>query len=81
LLVIPSGNARAARDVVASLAGVLSVLLVGDGIHAMVDDGNRRIPEIRQALEAKQIPFGLIEQAVPSIEDLFVGLLKEQEPA
>ena len=81
LLVVPSGNARAARDAVAGLAGVLNVLLVGDGVHAVVDDRDRRIPEIQRALEAKQIPFGPIEQAVPSIEDLFVSLLKQQEPA
>ncbi len=81
LLVIPSGNARAARDAVAGLAGVLSVLLVGDGVHAIVDNYDRRIPEIQRALEAKQIPFGPITQAVPSIEDLFVSLLKQQVSA
>jgi len=81
LLVIPSTDARAARDAVSGLAGVMSVLLVGDGIHAVVDDGQRRISEIRQALETKKIPCGDIEQAVPSIEDLFVALLKQQETA
>jgi len=81
LLVIPSGNARAVRDAVAGLAGVLSVLLVGDGVHAIVDNYDRRIPEIQRALEAKQIPFGPITQAVPSIEDLFVSLLKQQVSA
>jgi ABC-2 type transport system ATP-binding protein len=81
LLVIPSNSARAARDAVAGLAGVMSVLLVGDGIHAVVDDRDKRIPEIQRALEAKRIPFGSIEQGVPSIEDLFVGLLRQEEPA
>ena len=81
LLVIPSGSARAARDAISGLAGVLSVLLVGDGVHAVVDDYDKRLPEIRRALEAKRIPFGPVTQAVPSIEDLFVGLLKQQEPA
>ncbi|HUE19045.1 MAG TPA: ABC transporter ATP-binding protein [Stellaceae bacterium] len=81
LLVIPSNRARAARDAVAGLAGVMSVLLVGDGIHAVVDDHDKRIPEIQRALEAKRIPFGSIEQGVPSIEDLFVGLLRQEEPA
>ncbi len=81
LLVIPSGNARAARDAVAGLAGVLSVLLVGDGVHAIVDNYDRRIPEIQLALEATQIPYGPITQAVPSIEDLFVSLLKQQVSA
>jgi len=81
LLVIPSGSARAARDAISGLAGVLSVLLVGDGVHTVVDDYDKRLPEIRRALEAKRIPFGPVTQAVPSIEDLFVGLLKQQEPA
>ncbi len=81
LLVIRSSGARAARDAISGLAGVLSVLLVGDGVHVVVDDRDKRLPEIRQALESKQIPFGAITPAVPSIEDLFVGLLKQQEPA
>jgi len=77
LVAISSPQPRAARETVAGLGGVSGVLLVGDGVHAMVDDAVRRIPELRRALEAAAVPFGSIARAEPSIEDLFVTLLKD----
>jgi ABC-2 type transport system ATP-binding protein len=77
LVAIASPEPRAARETVAGLEGVSGVLLVGDGVHAMVDDAVRRIPELRRALEAAAVPFGSIARAEPSIEDLFVTLLKD----
>ena len=77
LVAIASPEPRAARGTVAGLEGVSGVLLVGDGVHAMVDDAARRIPELRRALEAAAVPFGNIARAEPSIEDLFVTLLKD----
>jgi ABC-2 type transport system ATP-binding protein len=70
-----SRGGRAARDVAIRLEGVSGVLLVGDGIHVVVDDAQRRIPELRQALAAADIPFDQIEKLAPSIEDIFVALL------
>lgn len=78
LVTIASPQARAARDVIAPCDGVSGVLLVGDGVHAVVDDDVRRIPELRSALEAAGISFTTIVRAEPSIEDLFVALLKDE---
>jgi ABC-2 type transport system ATP-binding protein len=80
IVIITSDNARAARDAVAGLEGVAGVLLVGDGVRAVVDDDAIRIPELRRALEAAGIPFSAVARAEPTVEDLFVALLKE-EPA
>ncbi|MFI5015999.1 MAG: ABC transporter ATP-binding protein [Hyphomicrobiales bacterium] len=77
LVAISSPQPRAVREALTRLDGVSGVLLVGDGVHAMVDDAPRRLPELRRALEAAAIPFGDIARAEPSIEDLFVTLLKD----
>jgi ABC-2 type transport system ATP-binding protein len=77
LVIIPSPRARAVHGALAGRAGVSSALLVGDGVHAVVDDPARRVPELRRALEEAGLPIGEIAAAEPSIEDLFVALLKD----
>ncbi len=75
LIVITSSAGREVRAAIADLAGVSNVILVGDGIHAIVDDARVRIPELRQALETNHIPVSDIAVGEPSIEDVFVALL------
>ena len=75
LLKISSARPRDVRDRVATLDGVASVLLVGDGVHVAVDDGARRLPELRRALELGGVAFEGIQPTEPSIEDLFISLL------
>jgi ABC-2 type transport system ATP-binding protein len=79
LITISSRDARAARAAIAGLDGVSSVLLVGDGVRAVIDDEKRRVPELRQALASAGVPIGAIARAEPSIEDLFVALLGQEE--
>ncbi len=81
LVNIVSPQARAAHDIIAGLKGVTSALLVGNGVRAVVDDESRRLPELRQALVAADIPFSAIARSEPTIEDVFVALLNKQEPA
>jgi ABC-2 type transport system ATP-binding protein len=75
LIVITSSAGRKARAAIAGIAGVSNVILVGDGIHAVVNDACLRIPELRQALETNDVPFSGIAVGEPSIEDVFVALL------
>jgi ABC-2 type transport system ATP-binding protein len=77
LLAISSPVARDIRAALGSLAGVKSMLLVGDGIHVQVDDGPRRTPELKAALKKVGLPFESIVQITPGIEDLFVSLLEQ----
>jgi ABC-2 type transport system ATP-binding protein len=72
VLSIPSQDSRAVRNHLANADGLSSLVLTGDGLHVVVDDASRRIPEFAAALTAAQIPFGAIRQVAPSIEDLFV---------
>ena len=47
LLAISSADGRAVRTAITGQPGVSHVLLVGDGVHAVVDDAERRIPQLR----------------------------------
>jgi ABC-2 type transport system ATP-binding protein len=52
--------------------GISSLVLTGDGLHVVVDDAARRIPEFTARLKSTQVPFDAIQQVAPTIEDLFV---------
>ncbi len=73
---IVSPDGRAARAAIKACQGVSHVLLVGDGVHAVIDDAALRIPQIRTALTAAGVPFSAVAVIAPSIEDLFVALLE-----
>ena len=47
-------------------------MLTGDGVHIVVDDAARRMPEFEARLKNAQVPFDAIQQVTPTIEDLFV---------
>ncbi len=71
VLSIVSSEPRQLRDALAHAAGISSLMLTGDGIHAVVDD-RRRIPEFELLLKDRGISFEAIQQVTPTIEDLFV---------
>ena len=76
LVVVSSPAGREVRRTIAQLPGVSNVILVGDGVHAVVDDAQLRIPELREALQGANIQFADIVVGEPSIEDVFVALLE-----
>lgn len=69
---------RRVRAALAGADGVLIDLVVGDGVHLVVDDA-RRIPELRARLEAADLRFDRVEAVVPTIEDLFVAATSNPE--
>jgi ABC-2 type transport system ATP-binding protein len=76
LIAISSSEGRDVRNAIGGLPGVSNALLVGDGVHAMVDDADMRIRELREALGRAGVSFSGIAVATPSIEDVFVTLLE-----
>jgi len=80
VVAIASEAGRQVRSAIAELAGVSNVILVGSGVHAVVDDAGSRIPELRNALQQARVPFDDIAVATPSIEDVFVALLEDERP-
>jgi ABC-2 type transport system ATP-binding protein len=74
-----AADPRGVREAIRTAVGVNSAVLVGDGVHLLVDDAQRRIPELRSLLTANGVPFESIEQATPSVEDVFVSAVEGKQ--
>jgi ABC-2 type transport system ATP-binding protein len=72
VLSLISPEPRRVREELEHTGGISSLALTGDGLHVVVDDAQRRIPEFEVRLRNAQIPFEPIRQITPTIEDLFV---------
>jgi len=67
------------REQLEEMPGVSSLLVVGDGVHLVVDDAEHRLPTIHERLRAAAISFSEVVQVTPTIEDLFVASIMRQE--
>jgi len=79
VLSVASAEPRRLRAALERAEGISSLVLTGDGIHLVVDDARRRIPEFEARLKLANVPFDSIEQVLPSIEDLFVDAVAAGE--
>jgi ABC-2 type transport system ATP-binding protein len=77
VLSITSSDPRRSRAELESAVGISSLVLTGDGLHVVVDDGARRIPEFEARLKNASVPFSTIRQVTPTIEDLFVDAVRQ----
>jgi ABC-2 type transport system ATP-binding protein len=75
VLSITSPEPRRLRSELEHADGISSLVLTGDGLHVVVDDAARRIPEFEARLKSANVPFDAIQQVAPSIEDLFVDVV------
>jgi ABC-2 type transport system ATP-binding protein len=73
VLSVISSEPRRVRTALDGWDGVLNVLLVGDGVHLVVDDATRRIPELTAKLQTEGLSFDRLEEVAPTMEDLFVS--------
>ncbi len=64
---------RRLRAVLAPAEGVHHLVLVGDGLHLVVDNADRRLPELRARLQQAGVAFEALEVIAPTMEDLFVA--------
>ena len=72
VLSVTGPEPRSLRIQLEHAKGISSLVLTGDGLHVVVDDAARRIPEFEALLNNAHVPFDAIQQVAPSIEDLFV---------
>ncbi len=72
VLSVSGPEPRSLRTQLEHAEGISSLVLTGDGLHVVVDDALRRIPEFQTILTNAHVPFDSIQQVAPSIEDLFV---------
>ena len=76
VVVVHTADPEQVQHTLTGADGVRSVLLVGDRVHVFVDVTTRRLPELRARLDASKVAYQSIEQATPSIEDLFVSAVE-----
>jgi len=76
VVAVISSAARRLRGELERAEGVSSVVLVGDGLHLVLDDAERRIPELRTKLTVAGLPFDDIVRITPTIEDLMVATVE-----
>jgi len=60
-------------------SGILDIAVFGGGLHVKVDDPAAAIPRIYQVLKDKAIAVYALDSIVPSMEDVFVGLIEKEE--
>lgn len=65
---------RKLRDAIGHCVGVVSALLVGNGVHVHMD-GAARLAELEAKLRGDGVAYDSARIVAPSIEDLFVALL------
>jgi len=59
--------------------GVLDAAVFGSSLHAVVADAQAALPKVREALEARYLRVGRLEQIATSLEDVFVSLTASRE--
>ncbi len=81
VLSITSSEPRRLRAELENVVGISSLVLTGDGLHVVVENGVSRIPEFEARLKGASIPFDTIQQVTPTIEDLFVHAVGSGAPS
>jgi hypothetical protein len=54
-------------------------MIVGDGLHLVVREPERLIPELRSRIAAAGLKVDSVEKVAPSIEDLFVEAVQKSK--
>jgi ABC-2 type transport system ATP-binding protein len=68
-----------AMNVLEKVPGLSEVAVFGGGLHVTAADADRAVPEIRSALEQAGISVPVLEPIQPSMEDVFVAMIEEEE--
>ena len=64
---------------VETLPGVLDVAVFGGGLHVSVEEADAAMERIRSRLSGHGIEVRRLEPILPSLEDVFVGLIEAEE--
>ncbi len=59
--------------------GLSDIAVFGGGLHVTAAEGERAAPEMRAALEQAGIAVSVLEAIQPSMEDVFVAMIEEEE--
>jgi ABC-2 type transport system ATP-binding protein len=79
LLQLDTGRPLDTMRALEGVPGVLDVAVFGSGLHVTVDAPDETLDRIRQALDAQSIPVRRLERIEPSMEDVFVAMIENEE--
>ena len=74
LLLVEAEPLGPAVEILQSVKGVLDAAVFGSAIHAVVQNAEAGISEVKQVFSSRGIKAGRIEKIQPSLEDVFVSL-------
>jgi ABC-2 type transport system ATP-binding protein len=70
---------RQARQELLGLEGIFEIQTYGEMLHLIVDDADRRMPEIAARLAAAGIGVAAMRQTRARMEEAFISLMQRQE--
>lgn len=72
ILSVVTTKPREISELLAGHDGISNIMVVGDGLHLVVDDAGKIAPALTEIVTAAGLPFKTIEQVTPTVEDLFI---------
>jgi ABC-2 type transport system ATP-binding protein len=78
VVAISTADARNVRAAIQSLPGIRNSVLVGDGVHLLVDDAARMIPVLGQRLDEAKLPYVSMTAVTATLEDVFVNAVERE---
>ena len=72
---------RKIRDLVRGMPGVVGTALFGNSVHAVLEDGEEARRRLAEGLAAAGLPAERVETVEPSLEDVFLHLVRWEEEA
>jgi ABC-2 type transport system ATP-binding protein len=79
ILYVESSDIRGSMTLIEKLPGVGDVAVFGGGLHVTVDNAEAASPAIQRALDDAHISTMQIERIQPSMEDVFVAKIEQEE--
>ncbi len=79
LMELDSSDPLESLRVLEGAEGIAEVAVFGAGLHITVPDPGTAVPRIRSLLDQQGIQIQRLEPIQPSIEDVFVGMIAEEE--
>ena len=70
---------RKIRDLVRGMPGVVGTALFGNSVHAVLEDGEEARRRLAEGLAAAGLPAERVETVEPSLEDVFLHLVRWEE--
>jgi ABC-2 type transport system ATP-binding protein len=79
LLYLGSSDLLESMKALEGQPGIRDIAVFGGGLHIAVEDADKAMRFIRPALEQKKITIDELEQIDPSMEDVFVAMIENED--